>query len=123
MKLNGNLSIHETVQRPWGFYRTLFLNDSFQLKIISINPKAQLSLQSHDYREEHWTSVEGDGIAQIEEAIVNVSRGSSIFIPKGSKHRLTNTDGNNPLLFVEVQIGSYFGEDDIHRYEDIYGRA
>ena len=81
-----------------------------------------MSLQSHNHREEHWIEAHGNGTVQIEKSIINVSCGSSLFIPMGVKHRLTNTDKKENLIITEVQIGDYLGEDDIVRYEDIYGR-
>lgn len=113
---------HEIFQRPWGYYKTTVLNDYFQAKIISVKPGGQLSLQSHEHREEYWIVVHGTGTVQLEKSILNVSCGSHVFIPLGCKHRLTNTDEKESLIITEVQIGDYFGEDDITRYEDIYGR-
>ena len=98
------------------------MNDCYQSKIICVKSGGQLSLQSHNHREEHWIVVHGTGIVQLDQSIVSVSCGSSIFIPKGAKHRLTNTDKNDSLIITEVQIGDYLGEDDIIRYEDRYGR-
>jgi len=121
--LDEGIVDHEIFQRPWGFYKTTVMNDYFQSKVISVNPKGQLSLQSHNQREEYWIVAHGIGIAQIGESILDVKCGSSLFIPKGCKHRLTNTDENESLIITEVQIGDYFGEDDIIRYEDIYGRV
>ena len=114
---------HEIFQRPWGYYKTTVLNDYFQAKIISVKPGAQLSLQSHDHREEHWIVVHGTGTVQLDNSVLSVSCGSTIFIPLGCKHRLTNTDEKESLIITEVQIGDYFGEDDIIRYEDVYGRV
>ena len=120
--LDTNVVDHEIFQRPWGYYKTTVLNDYFQAKIISVKPGGQLSLQSHDHREEHWIVVHGNGTAQLDKSILPVSCGSTIFIPLGCKHRLTNTDEKESLIITEVQIGDYFGEDDIIRYEDVYGR-
>lgn len=114
---------HEIFQRPWGYYKTTVLNDYFQAKIISLKPTGELSLQSHDHREEHWIVVHGKGTVQLDKSILPVSCGSTIFIPLGCKHRLTNTDEKESLIITEVQIGDYFGEDDIIRYEDVYGRV
>ena len=114
---------HEIFQRPWGFYKTTVLNEYFQSKIISVKPGQQLSLQSHNRREEHWIVAHGTGTVQIEKSIINVSCGSSLFIPMGAKHRLTNTDSKENLIITEVQIGDYLSEDDIFRYEDNYGRS
>ncbi len=120
--LDEGIVDYEIYQRPWGFYKTTVMNDYFQSKIISVNPKSQLSLQSHKRREEHWIVAHGTGTVQLDDTILDVHCGSSIFIPKGCKHRLTNTDDKENLIITEVQIGDYFGEDDIIRYEDIYGR-
>ena len=114
---------HEIYQRPWGYYKTTVLNDYFQAKIISVKPGGQLSLQSHNHREEHWTVVHGTGTVQLDKSIITVTCGSTIFIPLGCRHRLTNTDKKESLIITEVQIGDYFGEDDIVRYEDAYGRV
>lgn len=120
--LDDSVVDYEIFQRPWGFYKTTVLNDYFQSKVISVKPGQLLSLQSHNHREEHWIVAHGTGTVQIEKSIINVSCGSSLFIPMGAKHRLTNTDEKENLIITEVQIGDYLGEDDIVRYEDIYGR-
>lgn len=120
--LDEGIVDYEIFQRPWGFYKTTVMNDYFQSKVISVNPKSQLSLQSHNHREEHWIVAHGTGTVQLDQTIMDVRCGSSIFIPKGCRHRLTNTDDKESLIITEVQIGDYFGEDDIIRYEDIYGR-
>lgn len=122
MSLDEGIVDYEIFQRPWGFYKTTVMNDYFQSKIIYVNPKSQLSLQSHNHREEHWIVARGVGTVQINQAIIDVHCGSSVFIPKGAKHRLANTGDKESLIVTEVQIGDYFGEDDIIRYEDIYGR-
>ncbi len=121
--LDTSVVDHEIYQRPWGYYKTTVLNDYFRAKIISVKPGGQLSLQSHDYREEHWIIVHGTGTVQLDKSILSVSCGSTIFVPLGCKHRLTNTDEHESLIITEVQIGEYFGEDDITRYEDVYGRV
>ena len=120
--LDDSVVDYEIFQRPWGFYKTTVLNDYFQSKVISVKTGQQLSLQSHNHREEHWIVAHGTGTVQIEKSIIKVSCGSSLFIPMGAKHRLTNTDEKENLIITEVQIGYYLGEDDIVRYEDIYGR-
>lgn len=122
-ELDDNVIDYEIFQRPWGFYKTTILNDYFQSKIISVKPGQQLSLQSHNHREEHWIVAHGEGIVQIERSEIKIESGSSLFIPKGAKHRLTNTNSNDNLIITEVQIGDYLGEDDIVRYEDNYGRV
>ena len=113
---------HEIYHRPWGYYKTTVLNDYFQAKVISIKPGGELSLQSHNQREEHWIVVHGTGVVQLDDSKITVTCGSSVFIPKGCKHRLTNTNKKQNLIITEVQIGNYFGEDDIIRYKDKYGR-
>lgn len=123
LSLDESIVDYEIYQRPWGFYKTTVMNDYFQSKVICVNPKSQLSLQSHNHREEHWIVAHGIGTVQVDQSVIDVKCGSSIFIPKGCKHRLTNTDEKESLIITEVQIGDYFGEDDIHRYEDIYGRV
>lgn len=121
--LDESIVDYEIFQRPWGFYKTTVLNDYFQSKIISVKPGGQLSLQSHNHREEHWVIAHGKGQVQIEQSFIEVRCGSSLFIPKGAKHRLINTDDKESLIVTEVQIGEYLGENDIIRYEDIYGRT
>lgn len=123
LSLDEGIVDYEIYQRPWGFYKTTVMNDYFQSKVISVNPNSQLSLQSHNHREEHWIVAHGIGTVQLDQSVIEVKCGSSIFIPKGCKHRLTNTDDKESLIITEVQIGDYFGEDDIIRYEDIYGRV
>ena len=123
LSLDEGIVDYEIFQRPWGFYKTTVMNDYFQSKVISVNPKSQLSLQSHNHREEHWIVAHGNGTVQLDQSVIDVKCGSSIFIPKGCKHRLTNTDEKESLIITEVQIGNYFGEDDIIGYDDIYGRV
>ena len=120
--LDTSVVDHEIFQRPWGYYKTTVLNEYFQAKIISVKPGEQLSLQSHNHREEHWIIVHGKGTVQLDNSVLPVSCGSTVFIPLGCKHRLHNTDEKESLIITEVQIGDYFGEDDIIRYEDVYGR-
>lgn len=123
LELDDTILEHEVFSRPWGYYKTSLMNDYFQSKLICINPGGKLSLQSHAHREEHWIIAHGNGVVQIGESLINVTRGSSLFIPKGCKHRVTNVDEKESLIITEVQLGDYFGEDDITRYEDVYGRV
>lgn len=123
LSLDAGVIDHEIYTRPWGYYKTTVLNEYFQSKIISIKPREQLSLQSHNHREEHWIVVHGIGMVQLDGSVLPVRCGSTVFIPLGCKHRLTNTDDKESLIISEVQIGDYFGEDDIVRYEDSYGRC
>ena len=122
LSLDTSMIDHEIFQRPWGYYKTTVLNEYFQGKIISIKPGGQLSLQSHNHREEYWIVVHGTGTVQLDDSVLQVTTGSTVFIPKGCLHRLTNTDEKENLIITEIQIGNYFGEDDIIRYEDAYGR-
>ncbi len=121
--LDEDIVEYEIFQRPWGFYKTTVLNEYFQSKIINVKPGQKLSLQSHNHREEHWIITHGNGKIQIDQSEIDVRCGNSLFIPKGAKHRITNTDAKENLIITEVQIGDYFGEDDIIRYEDVYGRV
>jgi len=124
LKENNDLAckVHRTVYRPWGFYTVLQRGDGFLIKIIQVNPKAKLSLQMHHHRSEHWVVLAG--IAKVskanEEIILNA--GDSVDIPVTMKHSLENP-GMIPLKIIEVQNGNYLEEDDIVRFEDIYGRA
>lgn len=121
--LDDNIINREIFQKSWGFYKTTVMNDYFQSKVISVKPGGQFSLQSHNHREEHWIVAHGVGTVQLDKTVMDVHCGSTVFIPKGCKHRLTNTDDKESLIITEVQIGDYFGEDDIIRYEDVYGRV
>lgn len=108
--------------RPWGWFESLALSDSFQVKRIFVKPGAALSLQSHKYRSEHWIVVEGKARVTISDEVKIVEAGQSVYVPFGAKHRMENP-GEVPMLLIEVQIGTYFGEDDIVRYDDIYARG
>ena len=107
--------------RPWGWFESLALGNSFQVKRICVNPGAALSLQSHRHRSEHWIVVEGTAKVTIDNEITLVSEGQSIYVPLGAKHRMENPS-KRPMVLIEVQIGTYLGEDDIIRYEDVYAR-
>ena len=107
--------------RPWGWFESLVIGERFQVKRIVVNPGASLSLQSHHHRAEHWIVVEGTARVTINEDVTLVSENQSVNIPLGAKHRMENP-GKVPMVLIEVQTGSYLGEDDIVRYEDIYAR-
>lgn len=107
--------------RPWGWFESLILEESFQVKRICVNPGGSLSLQSHKYRSEHWIVVEGKAKVTIDDNVQLVSEGQSVYVPLGAVHRMENP-GELPMFLIEVQIGSYLGEDDIVRYEDVYSR-
>ena len=108
--------------RPWGWYESVALGPQFQIKCIVVNPGAALSLQSHKHRSEHWIVVEGTAKVTVGDDVKTVNKNQSVFIPLGAIHRMENP-GKLPVTFIEVQTGSYFGEDDIIRYEDIYARG
>jgi mannose-1-phosphate guanylyltransferase/mannose-6-phosphate isomerase len=107
--------------RPWGWFESLILSDCFQVKRICVNPGAALSLQSHKFRSEHWIVVEGTAKVTVDEHVTLVEAGQSVYVPLGAIHRMEN-QGTKPMVLIEVQIGTYFGEDDIIRYEDVYKR-
>jgi len=108
--------------RPWGWYESVAIGPQFQVKRIVVNPGGSLSLQSHNHRSEHWVVVEGSAKVTIDEDIKTVNENQSVYIPLGAVHRMENP-GKMPLTIIEVQTGSYFGEDDIIRYEDVYARG
>lgn len=108
--------------RPWGWYETLCLGTRFQVKRIMVKPGGVLSLQSHMHRSEHWIVVEGTAEVTIGEDIKLVTENQGVYIPLGAVHRMANR-GQLPMYLIEVQTGSYLGEDDIIRYEDIYDRS
>lgn len=108
--------------RPWGHFETLALADRFQVKRIVVKPGAALSLQSHHHRAEHWIVVEGTAKVTIDDTVKLVSENESVYIPLGAVHRMENP-GKVDMVLIEVQTGSYLGEDDIIRYEDVYARG
>jgi mannose-1-phosphate guanylyltransferase / mannose-6-phosphate isomerase len=107
--------------RPWGWFESLVIGERFQVKRIVVHPGAALSLQSHHHRSEHWIVVQGTAKVTIGTRVDLVSENESVFIPLGDRHRLENP-GKLPMVLIEVQTGSYLGEDDIIRYEDVYAR-
>ncbi len=113
---------HNRAYRPWGFYESLIQGDRFQVKRIVVNPGHKLSLQKHFHRAEHWVVVNGSAVVTRDNDEVLVRENESIYLPLGCSHRLSNP-GRIPLTLIEVQSGSYLGEDDIVRMEDTYGRA
>ena len=107
--------------RPWGWFESLATGKRFQVKRICVKPGASLSLQSHNHRSEHWIVVEGAAKVTIDEDVKLVTEGQSVYVPLGAVHRMENP-GKLPMVLIEVQIGTYLGEDDIIRYEDVYER-
>ena len=121
----GNRSehqIHRKVYRPWGSYEGVDAGNNFQVKRLTVKPGAALSLQSHKYRAEHWVVVRGKARVTRGEEVLELGENESTYIPVGMKHRLENP-GSSLLEIIEVQSGSYLGEDDIVRYEDLYDRV
>jgi mannose-1-phosphate guanylyltransferase / mannose-6-phosphate isomerase len=115
-------SLHRVVHRPWGSYDSLEAGERFQVKRIQVKPGASLSLQKHHHRAEHWIVVSGTAEVTCDDKVFLLGENQSTYIPLGSKHRLRNP-GKVALELIEVQSGSYLGEDDIVRYDDVYGRA
>ena len=115
-------SIHRKVYRPWGWYDSIESGEHFQVKRLSVKPGAKLSLQMHHKRAEHWVVVSGIATVTKGEQIFDLNKGESTYIPKGITHALYNQT-NEPLEIIEVQSGTYLGEDDIVRFEDVYGRV
>ena len=111
---------HKKIFRPWGSYESIATDNKWQVKLITVKPGEKLSLQSHNHRSEHWIVVDGIAKVEIDDKELILKDNQSSYIPLGAKHRLSNP-GKNNLILIEVQCGSYLGEDDIQRYEDNYG--
>ena len=108
--------------RPWGWFETLVLADRFQVKRIVVHPGAALSLQSHVHRSEHWIVVAGTARVTIDDSVQLLTENQSVYVPLGTIHRMENP-GKVPMVLIEVQTGTYLGEDDITRYDDVYARS
>jgi len=115
-------ALHRKVHRPWGWYDSVDAGPRFQVKRIMVNPGATLSLQMHHHRAEHWIVVQGTAEVTCGDRKMILTENQSTYIPLGETHRLANP-GRLPLEIIEVQSGSYLGEDDIVRFEDTYGRT
>jgi mannose-1-phosphate guanylyltransferase/mannose-6-phosphate isomerase len=113
---------HKRVYRPWGFYQGVDQGGRYQVKRITVYPDARLSLQKHFHRAEHWVVVKGTAEITVGDDVRTVHENESVYIPIGSIHRLANP-GKIVLELIEVQVGSYLGEDDIVRLDDVYGRG
>lgn len=109
-------------KRPWGSYQTLKLSKTSQVKWLEVLPNSKLSLQRHKKRAEHWVIVQGNPLITVDKKHKVFQENDHVFIPKEAIHRIENTT-TKKVIIVEVQIGSYLGEDDIERLEDIYGRS
>ncbi len=125
-KLNNKgfkeITTHRKIYRPWGSYTSLIENQKWLVKSIEVNPKSKLSLQMHHHRAEHWIVVKGTAKVEIDNKSFVLTENQSTFIPVGAKHRLSNP-GKILLTIIEIQSGDYIGEDDIVRFEDVYGRV
>jgi mannose-1-phosphate guanylyltransferase/mannose-6-phosphate isomerase len=115
-------NLHRKVHRPWGWYDSIDEGARFKVKRIQVKPGASLSLQKHAHRAEHWVVIKGTAEITNGEQVLTLSENQSTYIPPGTLHRLSNL-GDVPLEIIEVQSGSYVGEDDIVRVEDTYGRV
>jgi len=111
------------VSKPWGTYEVLLDAEDCKVKRITVKPGQKPSYQYHHKRNEHWVIISGVGEIKIDDVVSDVTSGSTIFVPALSKHTIRNTDETKNLVFIEIQTGEYFGEDDIVRLEDDYGRA
>lgn len=110
------------VDTPWGRWEVLLEEKGYKVKRIIVLPGHRLSYQKHAQRAEHWVAVQGKGIITLNDQIIKLAPGEAVDIPPGSAHRAANEE-ETPFVFIEVQLGSYLGEDDITRLEDSYGRA
>jgi mannose-6-phosphate isomerase len=118
----ADVTVEESSQRPWGYYVVLADMPDHKVKRIHIKPGKRLSLQRHQHRAEHWHIVTGTALVTRNEEQLTLNPGDSVDIPKGAVHRIENP-GSEEMYFIEVQHGDYFGEDDIERLEDDFGRA
>lgn len=122
LQLDQQILEHQIYNRPWGFYKSTILTSHAQGKVITVFPKSEISLQEHKKRDEHWVIIKGKGKVVLGESLIDVYPGKYICIPKGCKHQMIN-DSDENIIFSEVQLGDYFGEDDIIRYSDKYNRS
>jgi mannose-1-phosphate guanylyltransferase/mannose-6-phosphate isomerase len=115
-------SAHGEEQRPWGSFKVLHEAPGFKVKEIVVTPGGRLSLQSHRHRAEHWVVVAGTARITVDDEVLVLGPNQSVHIPLGARHRMENP-GQEPMHLIEVQCGGYLGEDDIIRYDDVYGRS
>ena len=114
--------LYEKASRPWGYYTVIKEGQGFVVKIIHVNKGQRLSLQSHNHRSEHWVVLSGVAKVVLDESVFGLNIGQSVDIPLGAKHSLQNPYESD-LEILEIQLGDFLSEDDIIRYEDIYGRV
>jgi len=112
----------EEDHRPWGYYQVLADEPDHKVKRIVVYPGKRFSLQRHRHRAEHWHVISGEAIVTRNEEELKIGKGQAVDIPRGALHRIMNP-GTDPLTFIEIQTGDYFGEDDIERIDDDFGRA
>lgn len=122
MKLPSASPKLDSEARPWGSWHVIDVDAGYKIKRIHVTPGQRLSLQSHDQRSEHWVVIWGEATCEIDGTTFTAGKGESVDVPLGAQHRLANY-GTEELVIVEVQLGSYTGEDDITRHEDDYGRC
>jgi mannose-6-phosphate isomerase len=122
MQDRSTTGVPEEDHRPWGYYQVLADEPDHKVKRIHVYPGKRLSLQRHQKRSEHWFVIRGDAVVTLDATEIHLAAGKAVDIPRGSSHRIMNA-GSGDLAFIEVQTGDYFGEDDIERLEDDYGRA
>ena len=111
-----------TSKSPWGNFEVVYEDEQCKVKKIIVEPNSRLSYQSHQKRAEVWVVVTGEGKVTIDDKVDTVGPAAIVMIPFEAKHRIENTHDSDDLIFIETQLGTYFGEDDITRYEDDYGR-
>ncbi|TFG80856.1 MAG: cupin domain-containing protein [Chrysiogenales bacterium] len=114
--------MNEKEERPWGWFEIHLEEANLKIKRIMVKPGKRLSLQSHEHRAENWVVVQGQALVTLGEEIVKLEKRQSVFIPEKTKHRMENP-GKEELVFIEVQTGTYLGEDDITRFQDDFGRS
>jgi mannose-6-phosphate isomerase-like protein (cupin superfamily) len=123
VKKAKNITSPDFEERPWGNYTVLDEGEGFKVKRIEILPEKRLSYQKHAHRVEHWQIVCGTAKVTLNGQETLVEKGGTVDIPLGTKHRVENPDADELLVFIEVQLGDYLGEDDIERFEDDFGRV
>jgi len=111
----------DSEERPWGSWYVLHVHEGYKVKRIHVNPQSRLSYQTHEFREEHWVVVRGIATCTVDDVEIVLTPGHSLDVPIGAKHRISNLH-DEELVIIEVQLGSYTGEDDICRIDDDYGR-
>lgn len=116
------MAVLEEDHRPWGYYQVLSDESDHKVKRIVVYPGKRLSLQRHRRRAEHWYVIKGEAVVTLDDRDIVVPTGAAVDIPRGAAHRVTNKTAED-MAFIEVQTGDYFGEDDIERIEDDFGRA